>query len=299
MRSTVPDLADLRRRIDVIDDRLHDLLIERAEIVGAVAASKTAGGAGRDAAFYQPAREAEILRRLAARHRGALPFASVARIWRELLAATVGLETRFAVAVFAPSGETGCWDLARDHYGSQTPMSAHHSADGVINAVNDGRAAIGVLPMPHENEADPWWPRLLPADGSTAQVVARLPFGGRGNARDDGGDALAIGHGFQQQTGSDRTLFAILPGATLGRARLLRLLQSADLACLFCAAAGHGDGTIFLIELDGFVRLADPRLALLCAESGIAAHSLFPFGGYAVPLCSAVLSGSTAKAEPA
>ena len=43
--STIPsDLADLRRHIDEIDDRLHDLLIERAAIVGEVAASKKING---------------------------------------------------------------------------------------------------------------------------------------------------------------------------------------------------------------------------------------------------------------
>ncbi|MGH7046186.1 MAG: chorismate mutase [Stellaceae bacterium] len=297
MSSTVPNLADLRRRIDVIDAGLHELLIERAEIVGAVAASKTASGTRHDAAFYQPAREAEILRRLARRHRGALPFASLARIWRELLAATVGLETRFAVAVFAPPGGAGCWDLARDHYGSQTPMAAHDAAGGVINAVSTGRASIGVLPMPRESDIDPWWRHLLPSE-SHPQVVARLPFGGRGNARGDCGDALAIGYGVQQETGADRTLFVTLSGAPLGRVRLLRLLESADLACMFCAAAGQRDGTFYLIELDGFVPLADPRLARLRAELGISHHCLSPLGGYAVPLCSVALSDRTAKAEP-
>ena len=38
MFPTPSDLAELRRRLDEIDDRLHDLLIERAEIVSVVAA---------------------------------------------------------------------------------------------------------------------------------------------------------------------------------------------------------------------------------------------------------------------
>src|ERR1700758_2896810 len=99
MATILSDLADLRRRIDAIDDQMHDLLMERAEIVAQVAASKRGG----DVAFYQPAREAQILRRLAARHHGILPVAPVLRIWREMLAATVRLETPFAVAVFVPA----------------------------------------------------------------------------------------------------------------------------------------------------------------------------------------------------
>ncbi|MGH7114944.1 MAG: chorismate mutase [Stellaceae bacterium] len=295
MPSTVSDLANLRRQIDQIDDRMHELLIERAEIVGAVAASKTAGGQDGDAAFYQPAREAQILRRLADRHRGALPFASVARIWRELLAATVGLETRFAVAVFAPPEVPGFWDLARDHYGSQTPISAYCSTGEVIRAVGEGRAAVGMLPMPREGDRDPWWPRLISTHVDAPRVIARLPFAARGNARGDGGDALAIGRGAQQQTGADRTFFAVEWAAEIGRPRLLRLLASVGLACVFCAAWPHPEGTIVLIEFDGFVALADPRLAGLRAEFGAALHRLVPFGGYALPLSATALSAGTAK----
>jgi chorismate mutase-like protein len=280
----------LRRHIDEIDDRMHELLIERAEIVGAVAASKIAGINDGDAAFYQPAREAQILRRLAARHRGALPFASVVRIWRELLAATVRLETRFAVAVFAPPEAPGFWDLARDHYGSQTPMSAYRTTGEVIRAVAGGSVAVGVLPIPHEGDPDPWWPELLSAEENAPRIIARLPFGARGNARGEGGDALAISRSAQQQTGADRSWLALGSAAEIGRARVLRLVTSVGLACFFYAASRQGEETVILVELDGFVALADPRVAALRAELGSAQHRLHALGGYALPLFAAALS---------
>src|SRR6266446_3827322 len=152
MPATPSDLAELRHRLDEIDDKVHDLLIERVEIITMVAASKQDG---RLAAF-QPAREAEIIRRLVGRHHGHLPVATLVRMWREMLAATVRLQSPFAVAVFAPTEAQGFWDLARDHYGSSTPMSAYRSAGQVIRAVTEGQASIGVLPMPQEGEADPW-----------------------------------------------------------------------------------------------------------------------------------------------
>jgi len=55
------------------------------------------------------------------------------------------------------------WDLARDHYGSHTPMMAFHSASELLRTLGEGRAAVGVLPMPAEGESAPWWP--LCADG--------------------------------------------------------------------------------------------------------------------------------------
>src|SRR6516225_10492028 len=92
------DLKGLRRRLDETDDKLQDLLIDRAQIVSLVAASKKDG----NRPAYQPAREAEIIRRLVGRHRGALPVATLVRMWREMLAATVRLQSHFGVAVFTP-----------------------------------------------------------------------------------------------------------------------------------------------------------------------------------------------------
>src|SRR6202023_2677308 len=160
MPVTPSDLKGLRRRLDEIDDKLQDLLIDRAQIVSLVAASKRDG----NQPAFQPAREAEIIRRLVGRHRGPFPVATLIRMWREMLAATVRLQSPFSVAVFAPTEAQGFWDLARDHYGSNTPMSAYRSTGQVIRAVSEGQAAIGVLPMPQQGEADPWWRQLVSKD---------------------------------------------------------------------------------------------------------------------------------------
>src|SRR5216683_8084320 len=166
MSTTPSDLTGLRRRLDEIDDRVHDLLVDRAEIVSLVAASKKDG----NQPSFQPAREAEIIRRLVGRHHGAFPAATLVRMWREMLAATVRLQSPFSIAVFAPGDRQGFWDLARDHYGSNTPMAAYDGADQVIRAVADGAASAGVLPMPQESEPDPWWRHLLLTDETALRV---------------------------------------------------------------------------------------------------------------------------------
>ena len=273
------DLQELRQRLDAIDDRLQDLLIDRAEVVALVADHKRSNNLN----FYRPEREAEIIRRLAARHHGPLPLVSLIRIWREMLAAAVRLETPFAVAVYAPAGSPGFWDLARDHFGSNTPIAAHGSIAQVIGAVAEAPNSAGVLPMPQQGEPDPWWRHLLSQDRKTPRVVARLPFGPRGNARAAGADALVIGHGAQQNTGRDRTLIAA-ETAEVSRARILGLLAALDLGCTLFASSEHEDGAVDLIELDGFVALSDARLESFRRQLGPALHRLLPLGGYAVPL---------------
>ena len=120
-----------RRRDEIKTDIWIYAIRRRAEIVGAVAASKREG----KLPAFQPGREAQIIRRLAGRHHGAFPVATLVRMWREMLSATVRLQSPFAVAVFAPVESQGFWDLARDHYGSHTPMLAYRSIGQVIRAV--------------------------------------------------------------------------------------------------------------------------------------------------------------------
>src|SRR5579862_7828096 len=283
--SEIPsDLEQLRRRIDEIDDRLQDLLVERMNIVSRVAAYKR--GDDRIAA-HQPAREAEIIRRLISRNHGPFPPATLVRMWRELLAATTRLQGAFTIAVYAPPEAPGFWDLARDHYGSHTPMLTYRSTAQVIRALTEGHAAIGVLPMPEEEEPDPWWRHLLSTQDNAPHVIARLPFGPRGNARPDNADALAIGHGRQQETGRDRTLIATENAPDISRGRMFSTLSVLGLAPTFMASCQHAEGVNTLIEIDGFVPASDPRLAGLSEQLGPALYRLLGFGGYAVPLFAA------------
>ena len=286
--SDIPsDLEQLRRRIDEIDDRLQDLLIERINIISRVAAFKRNDGG---VAAHQPAREAEIIRRLISRNRGVFPPATLVRMWRELLGATVRLQDSVTVAVYAPPEAQGFWDIARDHYGSHTPMLAFRSIGQVIRAVTESQAAIGVLPMPEEEDPDPWWRHLLSTHEDAPHVIARLPFGARGNARSNGADALAIGRGSEQETGRDRTLFATENARDISRGRMFSTLSALGLACTFMASCEQADGVNTLIEIEGFVAVSDPRLDRFREQFGPALYRLLRFGGYAMPLSAAELA---------
>lgn len=297
MSADASDLELLRRRIDDIDDRLQDLLIERAEIVASVGAHKRGQGA---LPAHQPARETEIIRRLLRRGKGAFPAATLVRMWRELLAATVRMQGSFAVAVYAPPQMPGYWDLARDHYGSHTPMISCRSTNHVIGAVTEGQAAVGVLPMPSDDDSDPWWRHLMSTDENAPHVIARLPFGARGNARTDGAGALVIGRGIEQPTGEDRTLITIEHALDVSRARIVSTLSDLGLSCTFMTSSEHADGAHTLIEIDGFVAPDDPRLHRFRAQLDKALYRMLRLGSYAVPLpASAFTETKTSDREPA
>ncbi len=290
MSSVLPSLDDLRRRIDQIDDELQDLLIRRSDVVGMIARLKKAD----DTPPLRPGREARILRRLVARHRGSFSRAILVRLWRELLSGTTAMQADIQVAVFAPGNSAGLWDLARDHYGSQTPMTGYRTIGEVIGAVSGGRAMLGVLPFPQQDEPGAWWRLLMPAELPKPRVIARLPFGARGNARAEGGDALVIGRIAPEPSGDDRSLYTIETGADVSRGRLVSVLTAAGLpASLLAASAIPGAGTAQLIEFAGWLEPDDARLKEAVTSLGDKITRVAVLGFYAQPLSAEALAGAT------
>ncbi len=287
MATSNVSLDDLRRRIDEIDTQMHDLIMQRAEMVEAIAGAKK-----RDKApVVWPGREALIVRRLVERHRGRFPRTVMVRLWRELISGTVAMQGNFAVAVCVPEDMPGYWDLARDHYGSHVAMIAYRSVGEVLRALAEGRAAAGVLPMPIEGERDPWWQILAVSGASAPRVMARLPFAGRGNARDSG-DVLVVGHGDADPTGADRSLIVIEAHRELSRARLIGALREAGLSVTFFAAHEPDvEVTWNLAEIDDLVAADDIRLQQALRPLGERILRAVSIGGYARPFPPAALAG--------
>ncbi len=279
MSTALPTLADLRRRIDELDDALHDVLIERAAVVETVAQLKQ-----RDATPpLRPGREAQILRRLLARHRGAFPKPTLVRLWRELLAGTIAIQTELKLAVYAPENAAGLWDLARDHYGSHTAMNAFRSPGEVLGAVRDGHASLGILPVPAQDARDAWWRLLGGSEAPVLRIIAKLPFGARGNARGDD-EAFVIGAVEPEASGDDRSVFLLETDEELSRARLQAALTGVGLAPTVLAVAnGEGAGAGVVLECDGWIGADDGRFKDAQAGLGGKAPRITWLGGYAQP----------------
>ncbi|MBP5856483.1 chorismate mutase [Marivibrio halodurans] len=270
---TKRNLDDLRREIDAIDDQIHDLLLKRWETVRHVAEAK---GASMRLPI-RPAREAAMLRRLAARHRGPFPFAALARMWHEMIAAFTMLQARYSIAVLANAQEHALWDLARDQFGSQVPMTAYPTQRDALAQLFEGRHDVAVLPMPREGEEDPWWVSLAGAEAP--KIVMRIPFAGVGSVRGQMQDALAVAHLALEPTGSDRTLIVVETKEPVSRTGLNAILQRANLLPRFTASAHRDDGWYHLIELGDFVEVGDRRLELIDVRDVVRGVSIV--GAYA------------------
>ncbi|CAA7619406.1 chorismate mutase [Magnetospirillum sp. SS-4] len=284
-------LEQLRREIDRIDDSIHDLLMQRSQVVERIAAAKPAGRV-----TLRPGREASILRRLLARHRGSLPKMALVRIWREMMGALVGLQGPFSVAVHAAGRSTASIELARNHFGTVAPLHAYRSAGQVVRAVADGTASVGVVPLTPgteaADEAEPWWASLTVGSGEPPRVVARLPFAGTPPVKGSPEplQALVIACRDHDETGDDRTVLVLETGPEVSRDRLRAVLSAGGLepAELF-AIYRHGGVWLHLVELLGHVAATDPRLAMLVAPKDPISH-VSVIGGYATPLSPEALA---------
>jgi chorismate mutase / prephenate dehydratase len=277
--TSLSPLETVRREIDALDDAIHDLLKRRVSLVGQVARAKGRG------LPVRPGREAEILRRLVARHSGNLPPVVLISIWRELMGAMTRLQAPLAVALCAPQKSVGYWDLARFQFGSSTPFTLHRTPAPVLRAVSDGQATGGVLPMPQEEETDPWWPHLVSEQPDAPRVIARLPFIEHPTGRFEDLSALAIGKTDPEPSGDDRTLIAIEAEIEVSRARLHELLKAAGLDGGILAMVGiGGDDGLWLIEIQDFVARDDERLANLVALANKTIRRVVLLGAYATPI---------------
>lgn len=295
MASPEPTIDELRRAIDAIDDAMHDLLMKRATVVEEIGRTKKRGGEGVPA--IRPAREATILRRLVHRHGGTFPVSVLVRMWREMLAGTTRMQGPFAIAVHAPEKSVGYWDLARDHYGSCTPMTLHRSARLVLREVTGGRAVIGVLAMPVDGEPDPWWRHLVAEQGSVPRVVACLPFCDGGDGRFEKLKALAVARMPYESSGEDATLLAMEADAELSRARLREAFAKAELPAVDTAAWNDPDAPslrLHLVEVGTYLAPGDPRLAAVQADLGRSMQRIVGLGGYARPLAVQGAQGAPA-----
>jgi len=268
-----PTLDELRQQIDEIDDQIHELILKRWDVVQYVAAAK-----GKGAKLpVRPTREASMLRRLAERHRGPFPFAALARMWHEMIAAFTMLQAHYSVAVLANSEEHTLWDLARDQFGSQVPMTAYPTVRDTLAQVFEDRHQIAVLPAPRESDDDPWWVKLSGANAP--KVIMRLPFAGVGSVRGQMQDAFAVARLKLEPTGSDRTLVLMETTEPLSRTALNALLQRAKLHPLFTASAPQDESWVHLIELGDFIDSKDSRLELIEVRDSVVRVEIV--GGYA------------------
>jgi chorismate mutase/prephenate dehydratase len=141
------DLAKLRARIDDLDDRVLDLLAERAEVVATIGERKRE----KQIAPINPEREKQVLERLMARGAGRFPREAILAVFQQIISGSVSLQGRVTVAYLGPQG-TYSHAAALTFFGYAPAYAEETTIEGVFDAVRRGRAVYGVVPIENSTE---------------------------------------------------------------------------------------------------------------------------------------------------
>jgi chorismate mutase / prephenate dehydratase len=290
-------LDALRHEIDAIDDAIHDLIMARTKVVEQVRKEKRG-----QSIKIRPARECSIIYRLMERHKGPFPKRELARIWRELIVATLSFEGPFSIGIHIPGApvvdepsqnmHSEYWDMVRNQYGSFTPMDGYPSASTLIDAVRRNEVAIGVLALPKRAEEAPWWPLLTPKLKDIPRIINRLPFI---NAPENGSfktEALVICSLPSEPTGRDHTFLVIETADEISLKQLSTAFAKAGVKLIFSSSWRDIKFTsryLYLVEVEGFITNDDNIIQGIGESLGGVEHLIWTIGSYGKPLTSADL----------
>ncbi len=275
-------LDEIRKKIDALDNQIHDLLMERADLIVGVTEEKKK----HNIPVVQPAREAVMIRRLLKRHRGPLPEAAIVGIWRELVGAVSLLQTGLKVAVSASPGEGFCWDMAKNYFGTVLPMVKSSSPLVAIGAVRENDANFAVLPWPHDGEKTPWWPFMVSQKNDKMRIVCALPYGMPDNQVGTMAErALVVSKTDFLPSGEDHSFLALEIDPTVSRARIMDVFKSAGLKLLTLNTLNGASGgkNLHFIEVDDYIADNDKQLARVEEKFNGQGARCVSLGGYPLP----------------
>ena len=142
-------LQNIRNKIDSIDNKIHDLLIERAEIVEKVVEEKRKYKEA-NLVVYRPSREHEILVRIIQRHKGNLPEKSLINIWRNLISSYINMQAELTLNFSSTLDK-----IVNNHFGGDIKKVKTTTALESLKSLHENKVNITVLPYP--NKDNDWW----------------------------------------------------------------------------------------------------------------------------------------------
>jgi chorismate mutase len=207
--SALASLAELRQEIDRLDGEMHQLLMQRGEIIDKLIEVKGRQGGG---SAFRPGREADMMRVIASRHHGRLPLDTVESIWRVIISTFTYVQSNYAVHADMSGGDAAMRDSARFHFGFTVPLQGHVDPGETILAVAssarpDGGGDLGMLRANILPQDGRWWERL--ALEGAPKIIARLPFVERPN-HPAGMPVFIISNPLAEAAARDVALFAVI-----------------------------------------------------------------------------------------
>lgn len=139
------DIAHHRDAIDLLDQRILELLNERATH------AREIGGLKGSAAVYRPEREGQVLQNVIRASKGPLRPDSVANVFVAIMSACRALERTLSVAYLGPAGTFSEMALRR-HFGTEVQTVPCSSIDEVFRRGETNAVHYAIVPVENSTE---------------------------------------------------------------------------------------------------------------------------------------------------
>jgi len=231
-------IESLRVEIDRVDNLLLELIAKRMELAGQVRQAKSG------ARVWRPSREHSLVHDLAKASNGSPPEL-VARIWAELMSASLALQGPMRLHVSLEGDALQNWSTVRDRFGAALPTTSYPTTSAALAAAYSEEEGVAVIPAPSVMQR--WWTSLCSGGAmEDMHVLAALPRVGSS----DWPQAVAVATADILPSGDDITLIALTD---------LEAALSNDLDVKLRAEAGE----FKLLSLDGFLDPEGPEISAL------------------------------------
>lgn len=141
------DLGECRDEINLIDDQITSLLLNRQDVAYKI--GKIKGMLGLD--ILDPAREREVLERLSSKSDRNLTEEAIGHIFKEVFSASRSVQRPLTVAYLGPEA-TFCHQAALSFYGHSTSFRGADTIKGVFDLVEKGPCQQGLVPIENSYE---------------------------------------------------------------------------------------------------------------------------------------------------
>ncbi len=142
-------LHDVRNRIDTLDEKIQELISERARLAWTVRESK--GQLEHAVDYYRPEREAEVLRAVIERNKGPISDTEILRLFREIMSVCLAQQEPLKVAYLGPEG-TFTQQAVNQHFGHSVMALGLTGIDDVFAQVQANEADFGVVPVENSSQ---------------------------------------------------------------------------------------------------------------------------------------------------
>ncbi len=203
-------VSEVRARIDAIDARLHEALLERMDYMRELAELKREDVEGQ--LVYRPGREARLLRRRVAAHRGEMSLTTLVQIWREVISESLRVQQTLnaralPVILVSPknSQQEETLASARGWAGAGAAIKIMPKLEDFFAQMDGDPATIGLVPVALPGA---WWQSMSnKIHGNIHRkihIVARWPF----IAATHIAPLYVLANMLPEDSGADRSLYA-------------------------------------------------------------------------------------------